>query len=135
VLRTTDGKLCILDFGMTLEIDPTLQYSLLEYVAHLTAEDYDKLPEDLTKLGFLSPEKLEFVRRSGVLEPLKYFLKQVGQGGGAQRFRERIFEEYREKYPGMSDEELSTAMRSEMQVCCPCAHDCWLVRRLQRSCC
>ena len=29
-------------------------------------------------------EKLEFVQRSGVLEPLKYFLKQANQGGGAQ---------------------------------------------------
>mmetsp|Transcript_15009 Transcript_15009/g.34170 ORF Transcript_15009/g.34170 Transcript_15009/m.34170 type:complete len:585 (-) Transcript_15009:2022-3776(-) len=116
LLVTKEGKLCILDFGMTLDIDPNLQYSLLEYVAHLTADDYDHLPEDLTKLGFLAPDKLEFARRSGVLEPLKYFLKQVGQGGGAQRFRERIMSEYREKYPGMSDEELRTAMRDEMQV-------------------
>lgn len=116
VLCTPDGKLVILDFGMTLEIDPSLQYSLLEYVAHLTADDYDQLPEDLAKLGFLKEDKLEFARRSGVLEPLKYFLKQVGQGGGAQRFRERIMTEYRDKYPGMSDEQLKTAMRSEMQV-------------------
>ena len=116
MLRTKDGKLCILDFGMTLEVDPSLQYSLLEYVAHLTADDYDRLPEDLTKLGFLAPEKLEFAKRSGFLDPLKYFLKQVGQGGGAQRFRDRIMAEYREKYPGMGDDELRDAMRSEMQV-------------------
>jgi hypothetical protein len=115
LLRTPDGRLCILDFGMTLDIDPDLQYSLLEYVAHLTAEDYDSLPEDFAKLGFLKADKLEFARRSGVLEPLKYFLKQIGQGGGAKRLRTRIFDEYREKYPGMSDDELRVEMRSEMK--------------------
>lgn len=93
LLRTKDGRLCILDFGMTLDIDPNLQYSLLEYVAHLTSEDYDRLPEDLVALGFLKPEKLEFARRSGVLEPLKYFLKQAGKGGGANGVRDRIFDE------------------------------------------
>lgn len=100
---------------MTLDIDPDLQYSLLEYVAHLTAEDYDSLPDDFAKLGFLKPEKLEFARRSGVLDPLKYFLKQIGQGGGAKRLRQRIFDEYREKYPGKSDDELRLEMRSEMK--------------------
>ena len=62
---------------MTLDIDPSLQYSLLEYVAHLTSNDYDKLPEDLAALGFLKKDKLDFAKRSGVLEPLKYFLRQA----------------------------------------------------------
>ena len=101
---------------MTLDIDPSLQYSLLEYVAHLTSEDYDQLPEDLVKLGFLKEEKLEFARRSGVLEPLKYFLKQAGKGGGADGVRERIFEEYRQKFPGLTDDELRVEMRAEMKV-------------------
>jgi predicted unusual protein kinase regulating ubiquinone biosynthesis (AarF/ABC1/UbiB family) len=116
LLRTNDGRLCILDFGMTLDIDPNLQYSLLEYVAHLTAENYDSLPEDFVRLGFLKEEKLDFVRRSGVLEPLKYFLKQISKGGGADAVRERIFSEYREKYKGMSDDELRVEMRAEMKV-------------------
>lgn len=115
MLRTRDGRLCILDFGMTLDIDPNLQYSLLEYVAHLTSEDYDTLPEDLVALGFLKPEKLEFATRSGVLEPLKYFLKQAGKGGGATGVRDRIFDEYRAKFPGLSDDELRVEMRAEMK--------------------
>jgi predicted unusual protein kinase regulating ubiquinone biosynthesis (AarF/ABC1/UbiB family) len=100
---------------MTLDIDPDLQYSLLEYVAHLTAQQYDKLPEDLVALGFLKREKLDFARRSGVLEPLKYFLKQANEGGGARGVRERIFDEYRAKYPGLTDDELRIEMRSEMK--------------------
>lgn len=116
LLRTPDGRLCILDFGMTLDIDPNLQYSLLEYVAHLTSENYDDLPLDMVKLGFLKEEKLEFAQRSGVLEPLKYFLKQAGRGGGADAVRERIFSEYRAKYPGLSDDQLRLEMRAEMKV-------------------
>ena len=115
LLRTTDGRLCILDFGMTLDIEPQLQYSLLEFVAHLTSENYGALPEDLAELGFLKREKLDFARRSGVLDPLKYFLKQAGKGGGANGVRDRIFDEYRIKYPGLSDDELRIEMRSEMQ--------------------
>lgn len=101
---------------MTLDIDPSLQYSLLEYVAHLTSDNYDELPEDMVKIGFMKKEKLEFAKRSGVLEPLKYFLKKIGQGGGGTAVRERIYAEYREKNPGMSDEELRQVMRSEMKV-------------------
>ncbi|GAX29038.1 hypothetical protein FisN_7Hh370 [Fistulifera solaris] len=115
LISSKDNKLCILDFGMTLPIDSNLQYRLLEFVAHLTAEQYDSLPQDLCQLGFLKPEKLEFAQRSGVLEPLKYFLKQAGKGGGADQVRERIFDEYRAKYPGLSDDELRIEMRSEMK--------------------
>ncbi len=116
LLRTTDGRLCILDFGMTLDTDPMLQYSLLEFVAHLTSEDYDKVPDDLVKLGFIKPGKLEFMRRSGVLEPLVYFLRQAGKGGGAKGTRERIFADYRERFPGLDDEALRNEMRADMRV-------------------
>ena len=89
-MRTTDGRLCILDFGMTLEIDPDLQYSLLEYLAHLTSDDFERLPEDLVNMGFLKADKLEYAKRSGFLEPLVYFLREAGKGGGAKGVRERV---------------------------------------------
>jgi hypothetical protein len=101
---------------MTLDVNPNLQYSLLEFVAHLTGENYDLLPEDLVGLGFLKPEKLDFARRSGALEPLKFFLKQAGQGGGADVVRERIIEQFRQKYPGLSDDEMRVEIRAEMKV-------------------
>jgi predicted unusual protein kinase regulating ubiquinone biosynthesis (AarF/ABC1/UbiB family) len=103
------------DFGMTLETEETLQFSLLEFVAHLTGEDYNRVPEDLVKLGFLKAERLDTVRASGFLEPLTFMLKQAGQGGGADKVRDRIFAEFREKYPGMEDDELRVQMRSDMK--------------------
>lgn len=120
LLRTPDGRLCILDFGMVLDIEKSLQYTLLEYVAHLTTEDYDQLPEDMAKLGFLRADKLDFVRRSGVLEPLKYILQQAGQGGGASQIKERIIADLRSRHPGKTDGQLRTIMRQEMEVSFEC---------------
>ena len=115
LIRTTDGKLCILDFGMTLETPPDLQYSLLEFIAHLTADDYEKVPQDLVNLQFLKEEKLDLMVKAGLLEPLFYFLRQSNKGGGGTKVRERIFEEYAEKYPGADEEELRGYMRQEMK--------------------
>lgn len=115
LLRMTDGKLCILDFGMTIDTDPNLQYELLEFVAHLTSRDYDRVPEDLVGLGFLKEERLETVKASGFLAPLTFILKQASEGGGGQKVRERIFDEAREKYPGLEDDELRVVMREDMR--------------------
>lgn len=116
LLRTKDGRLCILDFGMVVEVDPTLQYSLLEYIAHCTSENYDKVPEDLVNMGFIKAERLDFVKRSGVLEPLVYFLKQAGEGGGAEKVRQRVVAEYRERFPGLNDMELRKRAREEVET-------------------
>jgi len=101
---------------MTLQTDPSLQYSLLEFVAHLTAEEYDEVPNDLVKLGFLKAERLDTVRASGFLEPLTLLLKQAGKGGGGKKVRERIFAEYREKFPGVDDDGLRVLMREDMKA-------------------
>jgi len=116
LLRTEDGKLCILDFGMTLDVPSTLQYSLLEFISHLTSENYDDVPKDLINLQFLKEEKADLLIKTGALEPLYYFLRQANEGGGGSKVRERIYEEYREKYPGAEDEELRTYMRAEMKA-------------------
>ena len=50
-------------------------------------------------IGFLKAERVEIVRASGFLEPLNLLLKQAGKGGGGKKVRERIFTEYREKFP------------------------------------
>ena len=53
LLRTKEGKLCILDWGLVSTLDADLQLTLIEHVANLVARDYAKVPDDLVKLGFV----------------------------------------------------------------------------------
>jgi hypothetical protein len=46
---------------MTLEVPKDLQYGLLDFIAHINAEDFESLPEDFVNLGFTPPNKLEQV--------------------------------------------------------------------------
>ena len=39
LMRTRDGRLCILDFGMVLDVKKDLQLSLLEFIADLSADE------------------------------------------------------------------------------------------------
>ena len=99
---------------MTLETESSLQYSLLEFVAHLTGEDYTKLPYDFVKLGLLKADRLDTVRASAFLVPLTYMRQQAGQGDGAEKIRDRIISEFWERYPDMQDEELRVQMHSDI---------------------
>lgn len=92
LLRTDDGKLCILDFGMTIQTPEDLQYALLEFIAHLTSGNYDALPQDLVHLHFIKQEKLQLILDLGVLEPMIYFFKQAANGGGTSKIRDRVMD-------------------------------------------
>jgi ABC1 atypical kinase-like domain len=83
LLRTPDGRLCILDWGMVTRLDEELQLTLIEHVAHLTSSDYEEIPSDLLKLGFIAPEKAEFIRDSGVVQTLAGIYGEWKKGGGA----------------------------------------------------
>jgi predicted unusual protein kinase regulating ubiquinone biosynthesis (AarF/ABC1/UbiB family) len=91
-LRTEDGKLCILDFGMALTTPTDLQYSLLEFIAHLTSENYDAIPQDLVNLKFLKQEKLQLFLDLGLLEPMFYFFKNAAKGGGSAKALDHIMD-------------------------------------------
>mmetsp|Transcript_25726 Transcript_25726/g.56917 ORF Transcript_25726/g.56917 Transcript_25726/m.56917 type:complete len:479 (+) Transcript_25726:378-1814(+) len=62
LLRTEDGRLCVLDWGMTLTLPQDLQYSLLEFIAHCNSEDYSHLAEDFVKLGATPADKVEDIQ-------------------------------------------------------------------------
>jgi len=116
LLRTTDGKLCILDWGMTLGVPDDLQYALLEFIAHINTEDYDSIPQDFINLGF-SPENvsLERLQSSGITEGLSFAFRQLSQGGGPKKMQERVKAEFQDRYgSGLSDTELRDAARAEM---------------------
>jgi len=85
LLRTADGRLCILDWGLVTSIAPDLQLTLIEHVAHLTAADYAKVPNDLVRLGFVPGGGEEVVMQNGVVDFLTYTYSTWTSGGGASK--------------------------------------------------
>lgn len=116
LLRTSDGKLCILDWGMTLTVPKDLQYSLLEFIAHINVEDYDAIPQDFINLGFSPPDVTpERLQSSGITEGLSFAFRQLAAGGGPKKIQERVKEEFKDLYGSqLSDEELRLAARADM---------------------
>ena len=51
LLRTPDGRLCILDWGMVIQVPADLQLSLLEFIANLSAENYEEVRARLCVRG------------------------------------------------------------------------------------
>ena len=83
LLRTKDGRLCILDWGMVTRLDPNLQITLIEHMAHLTSADYAEIPKDLLELGFIPLDKADLIADSGVVETLADIYGAWTSGGGA----------------------------------------------------
>jgi len=117
LLRTTDGRLCILDWGMTLDVPKDLQYALLEFIAHINVEDYDAIPQDFINLGFSPPDvTAERLQSSGITEGLSFAFRQLAAGGGPTKIQERVKAEFKDRYGSdLSDEELRDAAQSEMK--------------------
>ena len=116
LLRTTDGRLCILDWGMTLDVPQDLQYALLEFIAHINTENYGEIPQDFVNLGFapegVTAEKLE---ASGITEGVAFAFRQLSAGGGPAKIGERVQAEFKERYGAeLSDRELEKAAQAEM---------------------
>ncbi|PRW59939.1 eyespot assembly ABC1 kinase family [Chlorella sorokiniana] len=82
LLRTTDGRIAILDHGLIQEIPDNYAVALLEYIAHLSVGDWDSLADDLVALGFL--EGIQGSREA-LVEPLGVILTQLSAGGGAKK--------------------------------------------------
>jgi predicted unusual protein kinase regulating ubiquinone biosynthesis (AarF/ABC1/UbiB family) len=83
LLRTTDGRLCILDWGMVTRLDENLQLTLIEHMAHLTSKDYAEIPQDLLLLGFIPQEKASEIKDSGLVDTLANIYGAWTEGGGA----------------------------------------------------
>jgi len=83
LLRTRDGRLCILDWGLVTNITREQQYTIIEYIAHLVSQDYASIPRDLVALGFVPEGKEALVEEAGVVRVLSTVLRQLASGGGA----------------------------------------------------
>jgi len=83
LLVVDDNKLCILDWGLVSKIEKGLQITLIEHVAHLVGQEYDKVPLDLVKLNFVPANMVERMESEGVVELLTEIYSTWGAGGGA----------------------------------------------------
>ncbi|KAG2445378.1 hypothetical protein HYH02_008842, partial [Chlamydomonas schloesseri] len=83
LIRTPDGRICVLDFGLMTEVTPEQRIALVEYIAHLSTQDWGKLALDLQTLGFIPPEV--DTQEAGLVEPLGRVMVQLVGGGGASK--------------------------------------------------
>jgi len=53
MMRTTDGKLAILDFGLMTQVTENQKYGMVEAIAHLINRDYTEIGQDFINLDFI----------------------------------------------------------------------------------
>ena len=89
LLRTPDGKICILDYGLMTEVAPDKRYAFVEYIGHLTTGNWNGVAQDLVNLGF-APEGYENLTEvDGFVELIEQVLSILVSGGGADKVLER----------------------------------------------
>ncbi|KAH8074613.1 hypothetical protein JL721_2180 [Aureococcus anophagefferens] len=75
-----------------------LQLSLLEFIADLSADEYERVPDDLVKLGFVPEDKIDDLRSSGLTYGISTMLKLAAEGGGPKGAMQRMVQQNKEKY-------------------------------------
>jgi aarF domain-containing kinase len=80
MIRTPDGRLAILDFGLMTEIDDNIKYGMIEAISHLVHRDYESIVEDFVTLDFIPPG----TDLSPILPVLAKVFDQALEGGGAK---------------------------------------------------
>ncbi|KAI9114956.1 hypothetical protein K1719_013969 [Acacia pycnantha] len=80
LIRTPDGKLCILDFGLVTKLTDDQKYGMIEAIAHLIHRDYPAIVKDFVKLGFIP----DGVNLEPILPVLAKVFDQALEGGGAK---------------------------------------------------
>jgi len=80
MLRTNDGKLAILDFGLMTEITDNQKYGMVEAIAHLINRDYTEIGQDFINLDFI-PEGTD---TAPIVPALTTVFDVALAGGGAK---------------------------------------------------
>jgi len=84
LLRASDGRLCILDWGLVTTLSKDFHVAYIEHIAHLVSGDYEPVPSDLVRLGFVPEGKEQDVINSDVVKVLADVYGQWSGGGGAK---------------------------------------------------
>lgn len=85
LLRTTDGRLCILDWGLVTKVDPQKQRAIITYIVHLLAEDYAAVPQDLVRLGFIAERGVRAMEDDAAVRAIAAIFRSLASGGAARR--------------------------------------------------
>ncbi|KAG2454550.1 hypothetical protein HYH02_000395 [Chlamydomonas schloesseri] len=85
LLRTADGRIVILDFGLMTEVTEDQRIALVEFIAHLTMEDWSGVSRDLLKLGFM-PDGMPPDAEKFIAPVLEQVMGKIVQGGGLRGF-------------------------------------------------
>ncbi|KXZ44555.1 hypothetical protein GPECTOR_65g173 [Gonium pectorale] len=85
LLRTADGKIVILDFGLMTEVTEDQRVALIEFIAHLTMEDWNGVAKDLSALGFM-PDGMPDNAEALIAPVLETVMGQIVRGGGLRGF-------------------------------------------------
>ncbi|CAK0782682.1 hypothetical protein CVIRNUC_005877 [Coccomyxa viridis] len=80
LIRTPDGRLAILDFGLMVEIDDDIKYGMIEAISHLIHRDYEAIVQDFITLRFI-PRGTDL---RPILPVLAKVFDQALEGGGAK---------------------------------------------------
>merc|ERR1719446_1229482 len=80
MLRTPDGKLGILDFGLMTRITDDQRYGMVEAIAHLVHRDYSEIGADFKNLDFIPAE----IDVKPIVPALSRVFDAALAGGGAK---------------------------------------------------
>jgi len=89
-LLQPDGRVAIMDFGMMTSITPDQRYAFLEYIANLSAKNYDATVEDLVNLGFVPSELSTDPAKRAIVAPAIASTLEILYGGGGGLSKEKI---------------------------------------------
>jgi len=85
LLRTPDGRLCILDWGLVTTVSPEQQEAIISYFTHILAEDYAAVPQDLVRLGFIAEGRQQAVEDAVAAGAISAVFQSLASGGSARR--------------------------------------------------
>jgi aarF domain-containing kinase len=80
LIRTPEGKLALIDFGLMTQITDDQKYGIIEAVSHLVHRDYTAIGEDFVKLDFI-PRGIDI---TPIVPALTKVFDAALSGGGAK---------------------------------------------------
>jgi aarF domain-containing kinase len=80
MIRTPDGRLAILDFGLMTQLTDNQKYGMIEAIVHLIRRDYEEIGDDFKNLDFI-PENVDV---KPIVPALTNVFNAALAGGGAK---------------------------------------------------